>query len=95
VALLLSVGFMAASLTRGRPSVGAPPLVSQVSGEPGPAAVGVPVNPHQFPVSAQDGASAQPQTVPPPYLVDKQTYERLKDQANAAAAADAAVEEAP
>jgi hypothetical protein len=37
----------------------------------------------------------EPQTVPQWYPVDQQTYERLKDQANAAAAADAVGEEAP
>ncbi len=62
------------------------------SGIPGPSAVGVPVNPHQLPPGAAGSAPPEAQEVPRHYPVDQETFERLKAQANAAAATDATPE---
>jgi len=98
VALLL---YVATYLPRSLPHPDSATVVAQdpgdggVVGAPGPGAVGVSVDPHQLTAPAQDEAPPEPLTVPRRYPVDQQTYEGMKAQANAEAAADAAREEAP
>ena len=57
-------------------------------GVPGPSAVGVVVNPHQLPTPAAPGELPQLREVPRLYPVDQATFERMKAQADAEAAAD-------
>ena len=62
-------------------------------GSPGPSAVGVSVNPHQLPTPAAAGVPAADSEVPRRFPVDQETFERMKEQANAEAAAAATAEE--
>ena len=58
------------------------------TGVPGPSAVGVVVNPHQLLPPAAVSELPQLREVPRLYPVDQATFERLKAQADAEAAAD-------
>lgn len=98
VALALAL-FAAADLAAGPPRWAAAEPASQVPsaagdiGTPGPSAVGVSVNPHQLPAPAAAGVPAADSEVPRRFPVDQETFERMKEQANAEAAAAATAEE--
>ena len=74
-------------LTQTAPAVQAADDFAQ-AGVPGPSAIGLAVNPHQLSPVAAPGALPQPQEVPRRYPVDQTTFERLKAQADAEAAAE-------
>ena len=74
-------------LTQTAPAVQAADDFAQ-AGVPGPSAVGVVVNPHQLQPPAVPGELPQLRAVPRLYPVDQATFERLKAQADAEAAAD-------
>ena len=98
VALALAL-FAAVYLAPGPPRRAANEPASQVpgavgdAGTQGPSAVGVSVNPHQLPTPAAAGVPAVDREVPRRFPVDRETFERLKEQANAEAAASATTEE--
>ena len=58
------------------------------AGVPGPSAIGVAITPHHLPPATALGEVLQPREVPRLYPVDQATFERLKAQADAEAAAD-------
>jgi hypothetical protein len=62
-------------------------------GTPGPSAVGVPVDPHHLPAPDAAGMPVVDGEVPRRFPVDQQTFERMKEQANAEATAAATAEE--
>ena len=74
-------------LTQAAPPVQATDDFTQ-AGVPGPSAAGVVVNPHHLPPAAAPGELPQLREVPRLYPVDQATFERLKAQADAEAAAD-------
>jgi len=96
VALVL---FAAAYLALGLPRWAAAEPASQVPhaagavGTPGPSAVGVPVDPHHLPAPDEARAPPADREVPRRFPVDQESFERMKEQANAAAAASATAEE--
>jgi hypothetical protein len=98
VALALAL-FGAVYLAPGLPRWATVEAASQVPGaagdvgSPGPSAVGVSVNPHQLPTPASAGTPAADSEVPRRFPVDQETFERMKEQANAEAAATATAEE--
>ncbi|HEV8637210.1 MAG TPA: hypothetical protein VG370_23570, partial [Chloroflexota bacterium] len=61
------------------------PTRPESAGEPGPSAVGLPVNPHQLPAIPRDGGPQRVQEKPRLYP-DAATFGQMKAQANAAAA---------
>jgi hypothetical protein len=97
VAVALAL-FAAACLASGLPRWAAAEPASQVPGTAGavgtagPSAVGVPADPLHLSAPEAAGEPAGDLEVPRRFPVDPATYERMKEQANAEAAATATAE---
>ncbi len=89
LATVLLLVFAAPTLDRSAQVLDGP----AIAGESGPSAAGAPVNLHQLPLGSQRDGPALAREIPRRYPVDQATFERLKGQANAEAAADAMPEE--